>query len=868
MTPEINRTDSRATTTDQHRQAREDSPEGQPDRALDLTRRYATVRASAGTAKPSSGEGFETNLLALLDIAVPTFCDWCAVDLAGPDGELRRFAIRHRGCDRQDPQESHEQCCVPALASLVPELTQITRRVLASGQSEVWPSTEADIPRCVIVSLRVSDLPFGTITFACDEGHPGFGPHELAAAEQVAWSTASAIERVLLHRDARHAVRRTQRIASQLHQLIAASITVTGLQSEQEIMVSLASNTRSVFAADSAIVSLEFGPVAPLVVAARRGERATVASPDDTLQIVDLPASRPGLSAPWRENGWLIAPLLRRRDRARGVVAIHRESGSEFGAEDQEVLTLLAQVASRALDAAELSRTIQHSEARWRILVETAPVGIVETDVEGRVRWWNLAAARVFAWSEYAASVAPTFPETMITQLGELWYDVLAGASTANLDLLDVVIRGRARDLTTSAALLPSAGGEARTILTLVNDVTDQRELKAELRHAHRMEIRGQVASSVAHDFNNLLTLISGYAEILSQDLVDDDRALQMVRDIQATASRASMLTEQLQTIGRTKALEPVVLDPAAALESNAELLERIVGVDVELDWSLNVDSSNVRVDADQFEQMILNLALNARDAMPIGGRLSIFLDGAAVDADSAAILNVPVGDYVLICVTDTGIGMDDETRQRCFEPLFTTKGPFKGTGLGLAAARRLVEESGGAIRCLSELGRGTTFEIFLPAVNEAPTEEPVSGDAVRPRGSATVLLAEDDAGLRHLMVQVLRRNGYVVLEADTGERAIEVARDFDGAIDLLLSDVVMAAISGPTLAQTLQGADPALAVLLVSGSADATVLDHLVPGTAAFLAKPFKPSQLVDQIHELLSRRGPRDLSHSGVST
>jgi PAS domain S-box-containing protein len=566
------------------------------------------------------------------------------------------------------------------------------------------------------------------------------------------------------------------------------------------------------------------------------------------------------------EQGWLVAPILVGRGHARGVAAIRRGFQSEFGAEEIEVLTLLAQIASRSLTSVELSRTIQQNEARWRVLVESAPVGIVEADAQGRVRWWNRAAAKVFAWPAFAdapGSTSPPFPEAAVTRLNDLWSDVLNGAFAGNRDFVDVEIGGRRRDLTASAVLLPSTDGGARSILTLVDDVTDHRELKAELRHAHQMEIRGQVASSVAHDFNNLLTLISGYAEMLSQNLEDDDRALQMVKDIQATASRASSLTEQLQTIGRTRTPKPVVLSPVAAIQSTAEVIERIVGVDVEVVWSLDESARNVLVDADQFEQMILNLALNARDAMPRGGRLAISVDSSPLGAERARILKVEPGTYVRISFGDNGIGMDEQTRLHCFDPLFTTKGPFEGTGLGLASARRLVEDSGGAITCASEVGLGTTFEILLPSVDQAASEDSPLTPAVHDRGSATVLVVEDDEGLRRLMVRVLERSAYRVLEAESAESALELVAGRADTIDLLLSDVVMGPTTGHDLARTLQSENPILRVLLTSGSADPTVLEGLAPGSAIFLAKPFKPSELIDRVHEVLDRtetnpRGP----------
>jgi two-component system cell cycle sensor histidine kinase/response regulator CckA len=227
-----------------------------------------------------------------------------------------------------------------------------------------------------------------------------------------------------------------------------------------------------------------------------------------------------------------------------------------------------------------------------------------------------------------------------------------------------------------------------------------------------------------------------------------------------------------------------------------------------------------------------------------------------AIDAERAGELNFVPGDYVVIVVADSGVGMDEETRRHCFDTFFTTKGPFKGTGLGLAAARRLVEGSGGAIVCESAVSVGTTFKIFFPVSHEAIAEEPAVRRYERPRGSATVLVADDDDDLRRLMVQVLSRNGYEVLVAESGERALDVARDFDGAIDLLVSDVEMFELTGPELAASLQRVNPALRVLLTSGTAEATVVRDLLPGTSAFLPKPFRPSALIDHVHDLLSRR------------
>jgi PAS domain S-box-containing protein len=620
--------------------------------------------------------------------------------------------------------------------------------------------------------------------------------------------------------------------------------------------MSLAGSTRAVFDADESVVSLESGAVAPLRGVARRGKKSICEVP-----LKEKPAE---FSSAWEfgpetreENGWLVAPILERRDAARGVVAVRR--GSAFVDEDREVLVLLAQMASSALGAIELGRSVQSSEARLRVLIETAPVGIVETDPDGRVRWWNRAASDVFAWppfSEGSSIQSSSFPAATLPELRELWSEVVRGGSVDGRDFVDVEIAGKLRVLSASAALLPPTGTETPGILTLIDDVTNHRELKAELRHAYTMEIRGQVASRIAHDFNNLLTLISGYAEILSGDLAENERAAQMVREIQSTASRASMLTTQLQAIGRTREPELVVFNPVTVIQSNAEVLERILGGDIDVRFELDGRSGNVRVDADSFEQMILNLAINARDAMPNGGVLTIAVEPLELNHDDAQSRGFSEGEYVTVAFSDDGVGMDEATRERCFDPLFTTKGPFKGTGMGLAAARRLAEESHGSIVCRSQLGQGTTFELTFPTVTDAIDERSDFVAPVRPRGSATILIVDDDDELRRFMSRILERNGYRVVEANSGEAALQVVAEFDGTFDLLVSDFVMGEMSGRDLASTLQSQNQDLLVLLVSGTASRRILDDLKPGTSEFLAKPFKPSDLVDHVHDLLAHR------------
>ncbi len=647
---------------------------------------------------------------------------------------------------------------------------------------------------------------------------------------------------------ARAAVRASQHLASQLHQLLAAAMTLAELRDEPAILAAVAESARDVFSAGRAVVTWD----APALRA------VADAGSDPVVGAGGAEAGEPdgGEGAgPWADGPWLSAPLRPEGGRVRGVVAVTRDA--EPTDADPEVLTLLAQSAATALAGVALARGVANSEARLRVLVETAPVGLIEVGPEGAARWWNASASRILAWPEYQpAAAAPEFPGGARADLDELWREVADGAPSAGREIDDVAIGNRRRLLTVAAVALPPTGSEPAGVLTLIDDVTDTRQLRAEVRHAHTMEMRGQIASRLAHDFNNLLTLASGYAEILSRDLRDDDRTVKMVKDIQATMSRASLLTSQLQTIGRTKAAVPVVFDPVAVVASNAEVLERILGSRVELVFEIEPGAGTVKVDADQFEQMVLNLSLNARDAMPAGGRLTIGVARVELDAQSAAALGVAPGDYVRVVVADTGVGMDEETRRRCFEPLFTTKGPFKGTGMGLAGAQRLATESGGAIDVASAPGEGATFEAYFPRAGDSPEEQAAPVAAEAPRGSATVLVADDDEALRHLMAQVLTRNGYRVIEASSGEAALAAVDAGAGeTLDLLVSDVVMGEIGGRELAGRLRDRDPSLKVLLTSGTADPSILDGLGPLRVAFLAKPFKPSGLIDAVHELLAR-------------
>jgi signal transduction histidine kinase/ActR/RegA family two-component response regulator len=811
--------------------------------------RYYEGRREVLTATPRDADS--TRLFAQLALAaLPEFARWVAVVEHPTRTSFSQCVLEH--------EHSFRACADHWIADL--DIEAAIDNVISNGESLGW-NDDGRGPRGVVSRLMVEDQPAGAVLIARDAHASPWTEDDLGAIHDVVTALGVDLERLRLRYQSRLALQASQRVASQLHQLISASLAVGTLNDEAAIVQSLARSARSVFVAERAIVAL--GADDELLVGiAQRGRIPRLLGADEVRDL-DVPAAREHAGEPWSQDDWLCAPVLDSQRRSRGVVAARRAPSTPFGDEDRELAMLLGQLAATSLEALELNRTIQDNETRLRILVDAAPVSIVESDGTGHVRWWNRSASRLLRWPEFTVDVLGQvdWPGDVHTALSALWVDLLAGGLRVTQEFTAAAAGGRERLLAVSAAVLPSGGSEPH-ILTLLDDITDQRELREEVRHAHRMELRGQVASSVAHDFNNLITLILGYTELLSRNVAGDEKSTELVRDIQSTSSRASTLTAQLQSIGRTSEPAPVRLDLEAALSANAEVLERIMGTKNTVSWSLAENTPAVTVDADLFEQMILNLSINARDAMPDGGTLHLATAMRRLPDDAASAPELPIGTYVVLSISDTGTGMDDATRARCFEPLFTTKGPFKGTGLGLASARRLVEESGGVITCTSELGVGTTFTIWLPAPSSssldveeaaAPASMPA---APRARIAANILLVEDDPGLRRLALQVLQRNGFVVLEAASAEDALEVLDRLREPLDMLVCDVVLPEMMGPDLAATLQQGQPNLLVLMISGTAAAQVIDALTPGSAAFLAKPFKPSTLVDEVIGLLSRR------------
>ena len=403
-----------------------------------------------------------------------------------------------------------------------------------------------------------------------------------------------------------------------------------------------------------------------------------------------------------------------------------------------------------------------------------------------------------------------------------------------------------------NVAAVDTENGRPMRLSGVVIDLTDRKRLEEQFQQAQKMEAVGQLAGGVAHDFNNLLTIITGYSEMLLASANPESPDRELLDEIRVAAERAAGLTRQLLAFSRKGVLEPRIIDLNEVVQHADKMLRRLIGEDVGLALALTTGLGHVKVDPGQVEQVLMNLAVNARDAMPTGGKLTIETVEIELDEEYASTHpEVWPGRYVLLSVSDTGMGMDAATKARIFEPFFTTKELGKGTGLGLAVVHGFVKQSGGHVAVYSEPRVGTTFKIYLPAVegwNQTGWVHPRASSV--PRGAETVLLVEDEEAVRRLSSRALRDAGYTVLEAVHGGEAVRLAEDYGGPIHAMVSDVVMPEMGGRILAERLTAGRPGLKSLFVSGYTDDAVVRHgVLAAEVAFFQKPFTPAALAAQV-------------------
>jgi PAS domain S-box-containing protein len=433
----------------------------------------------------------------------------------------------------------------------------------------------------------------------------------------------------------------------------------------------------------------------------------------------------------------------------------------------------------------------------------------------------------------------------------------IAQGRSCSCDLLNYRKDGTEFWNTVSVSPVLDAEGHVTNFVGTMTDVTERRALEAQLVQAQKMEAVGQLAGGIAHDFNNVLSVIVSYADLIGEDARHEGRPCADIEEIRKAALRASDLTRQLLAFSRRQVLAPQVLDLRRTIDGMEKMLRRLLGANIELTVLSSHDLGNVLCDPNQVEQVIMNLAVNARDAMPEGGELTIEMSNEELDSEYVETHHdVGSGAYVMLAVTDTGTGIDAETQARIFEPFFTTKERGKGTGLGLATVFGIVKQSGGRILVYSEPGSGTTFKLYFPKVDGVAVEPRPSLVQVAPTGGTeTILLVEDDDQVRSIASNVLRRSGYVVLVAANGGEALLICEKHGAPIHLLLTDVVLPRMNGRQLADRLRVLRPAMRVLFMSGYPDDAVLQHgILESGVAYLQKPLSPASLTRKVREVLS--------------
>ncbi len=553
--------------------------------------------------------------------------------------------------------------------------------------------------------------------------------------------------------------------------------------------------------------------------------------------------------------------------------SLDEETAADYikaGAADYIVKSHLERLGPAVLRALDLNRAraeqaraqeqLRQSEARYRTLVDGVRDVIFALAPDGTI-----------------ASLNPAF-ETITGFPRDEWlgrpFEQLVHSDDLPLalELLSSVARGEPRPVNPFrirtrkgdyrvgefAATPQYREGQLAGILGICRDVTERLSLEQQLRQAQKMEAVGRLAGGVAHDFNNILTAITGYADLLLEDLGTTDRRRDDIAEIRKAAERAAGLTRQLLAFSRQQVMQVRVLDLNDVVADTQNMLGRLLGEDIALVTRLDPALGAVKADPGQLEQVIMNLAVNARDAMPGGGKLTIETANAELD-DTYVREHFPArpGSYVMLAVSDTGTGMSDEVQSHLFEPFFTTKEKGKGTGLGLATVYGIVKQSGGYIWVYTEPGHGTTFKIYLPRVAGAPAQR-ASGPKASPvgAGTETVLLAEDEAAVRAVARHALERQGYTVLEASSGEAALDLAERHSGRIHLLLTDVIMPGMNGRALALRLSELRPDLRVVYMSGYTEEAITRHgvLEPGLT-YVQKPFTPEGLARKVREVLDR-------------
>ena len=502
------------------------------------------------------------------------------------------------------------------------------------------------------------------------------------------------------------------------------------------------------------------------------------------------------------------------------------------------------------------------AENALRMLIESLPMGLVIADENGKITDLNESLLRMFGYSReelLGQTVETLLPDRLRNSHRghRAAYNKEPHARPMGHGMELLARRKDGTEFPVEVSLGPVATKDGLLVSGTIVDISERKKIEQQLRLAQRMEAIGQLAGGIAHDFNNLLAVIMGTADIMVDAVPRGDPLGRKAEMIRRAGSSAADLIRQLLAFSRQQMIQPVVLDVRKIIQRTQAMLERIIGEDIEFQVLMEDSVGSIKADPGQIEQVLLNLAANARDALPKGGRITIRASNVELDASDKKKHNPVVpGPYVMLSIEDTGCGMDLKTQARIFDPFFTTKELGKGTGLGLATVYGIVKQTGGYIWVYSEVGHGTIFRVYLPRVGKAvQTAEREPSETEELRGSETILLAEDSESLREMAEEYLKSIGYTVLSAVSGEKALQLAKDFEGPIHLLLTDVVMPEMSGPELANQLASLRPGLMIIFTSGYTDDAIAHQgILDPEVAFIQKPYRPKALAKKIRQVLN--------------
>jgi two-component system cell cycle sensor histidine kinase/response regulator CckA len=566
-----------------------------------------------------------------------------------------------------------------------------------------------------------------------------------------------------------------------------------------------------------------------------------------------------------RRSASLMFVPVRHGDRVAGILSIQSYRVNAYRPADVDILQALADHCGGALERLRVEEALRESQAQLESAEAFALVMTAHLGLDGR--WIKVppSLCRLLGYSEAELlrmrSDDLTHPQDREADLRQR--ERLLAGELRSYDVEKRLIRRQGSPVWVylNSSVVQDAGGRPLYLLAYLRDVTERKSLEAQLRQAQKMEAVGQLAGGIAHDFNNLLTAIQGNTELLLTALEPRDPRRMDVLEIARAAHRAATLTRQLLAFSRKQVLQPRIVSLNAVVTDLTTMLRRIIGEDIELRLDLEPALGRVLADAGQLEQVITNLAVNARDAMPHGGMLTLRTRNLSAEDVPAGDPEAPplLGELVALSVADNGTGMDERTQARLFEPFFTTKELGRGTGLGLATVYGIVRQSGGHIRVSTRLHEGSTFTVYLPRVEgRLELESPPEPEPTSPRGTGTVLVVEDEESVRVLARRVLTARGYQVLDAASAAEALTLTENGRRPLDLLVTDVVMPGMGGPALAERLVAEQPGLRVLYISGYAEEAIRRQgSLPAGGSLLEKPFTADQLALRVRETIAGSG-----------